>query len=507
MDSTALAAPLALEALVQQAIAEHRTGRSTLATALYRAVLDTCPSHPEANHNLGILLLQTGDLSGALELFRTALENDADRELYWVSYARALLLARRPADAVSILKEGKGHVLRTEAVDALLRDANALLGAAAAPDVSDAPICSFAAPQASALAARGDLDAAITRLRSAIAQGPQNADQLLLQLGDMLAQSGAIGGAIDALEQAIALNPSLAEAHFHLGSLLSENERVADGFSHLMRHAQLAQGNGGDEPESAHKIKHDREQVAHLAAKGLIGTSPERLALHLADGSRIGGPAVNPSNAGPDLQRRWTMAIPKFLVIDNFLTPEALEKLRNFCAESTVWKRVYDAGYIGATPADGFACPLLAQIAEEIRSLYNPVLSGYPFRYLGAFKYDSELSSGTNTHADFSAVNVNLYIAPDEANLAPDCGGMVIWNLQARTEAELRYYNGNEEALRGFIEASGASMHRIPHRANRAVIFESGLFHRTDDCSFKEGYLNKRINVSFLFGDWVDSPA
>jgi len=43
-------------------------------------------------------------------------------------------------------------------------------------------------------------------------------------------------------------------------------------------------------------------------------------------------------------------------------------------------------------------------------------------------------------------------------------------------------------------------MTRIPHRANRAVIFKSDLFHKTSDCRFAEGYLNKRINISLLFG-------
>jgi hypothetical protein len=40
----------------------------------------------------------------------------------------------------------------------------------------------------------------------------------------------------------------------------------------------------------------------------------------------------------------------------------------------------------------------------------------------------------------------------------------------------------------------------IPYRANRAVIFDSDLFHETDTIEFEEGYLNRRINVTMLFG-------
>jgi hypothetical protein len=32
------------------------------------------------------------------------------------------------------------------------------------------------------------------------------------------------------------------------------------------------------------------------------------------------------------------------------------------------------------------------------------------------------------------------------------------------------------------------------------VIFKSALFHKTDDCRFRTGYLDRRINVSLLFG-------
>ena len=42
----------------------------------------------------------------------------------------------------------------------------------------------------------------------------------------------------------------------------------------------------------------------------------------------------------------------------------ALEKLRRFCLDSTIWRQIYDGGYLGAFPEHGFAPPLLAQIAE-----------------------------------------------------------------------------------------------------------------------------------------------
>ncbi len=40
----------------------------------------------------------------------------------------------------------------------------------------------------------------------------------------------------------------------------------------------------------------------------------------------------------------------------------------------------------------------------------------------------------------------------------------------------------------------------VPYRANRAVIFDSNLFHETDRPRFKDGYLNRRINITLLYG-------
>ncbi len=488
--------------LVEQAIAEQRAGQSEVAERLYATALRICPNHPEANHNRAILLLQSGKSDAALQHFRVALENDADRELYWLSFARALLLAGRPDEAVAVLSEGVTHVLDKETAAGLRAQAIAMLGAAANGS-SSVDVDSLATAQARAFAARGETAAAVRRIENAIAARPARSEQLQVELADLLAEHGDIPAAIDMFEKLLERNRGLAEAHYHLGSILSENGRVSEGFAHLMERAALVHSSTRVEgqAELAHKLKHDREQRAYLIESGALrrGDPPSFV---LADGARVCGHAVNPANGAADLDARWKNASPRLLVFDDFLVPEALERLRRYCAGSTIWKRVYDAGYIGATPEDGFACPLLSQIVEEIQEVYQPILSGQPFRYLGAFKYDSELSTGTNTHADFSAVNVNLYITPDEANLAPDRGGMVIWDVAAQSEDELRYYNSHEHELRTLLEHRNAKAHHIPYRANRAIVFASNLFHRTDDCAFQEGYLNKRLNVSFLYGDW-----
>jgi hypothetical protein len=196
---------------------------------------------------------------------------------------------------------------------------------------------------------------------------------------------------------------------------------------------------------------------------------------------------------------------PQIAVIDNLLSEVALARLRRFCWGSTVWQRVYRDGYLGAMPEHGFACPLLAQITEELRATYPAILGEHPLLQFWGFKYDSKLN-GIAIHADFAAVNVNFWITPDEANLDPESGGLVIWDVPAPLNWDFAKYNDNVQAAREFLQASGARPTAIPHRANRAVIFDSDLFHETDRIVFKDGYLNRRINITLLYGR-RDAPA
>jgi len=54
--------------------------------------------------------------------------------------------------------------------------------------------------------------------------------------------------------------------------------------------------------------------------------------------------------------------------------------------------------------------------------------------------------------------------------------------------------------MRNFLQNAEAQAITVPYRANRAVIFDSDLFHETDRIQFQEGYENRRINVAFLYG-------
>lgn len=190
------------------------------------------------------------------------------------------------------------------------------------------------------------------------------------------------------------------------------------------------------------------------------------------------------------------------MVIDDFLSAPAWSELLQFCRDSTIWfANRYGNGRLGAFFGEGFNCPLLVQIAEEIRDAFPRVIGRkHPLAQMWGYKY-SPIHASKAPHADFAAVNVNFWITPDEANLDPDHGGLIIYDREAPPDWEFDDYNKNRgRKITNFISETGAKSIEIPYRANRAIIFNSDLFHATAACRFGERYEDRRMNVTMLYG-------
>jgi tetratricopeptide (TPR) repeat protein len=451
--------PGQVEAWVNRGVALQQQGKLTDAIASYDRAIGLAPCHMHAWRNRGTALLTLGRFADALISFDKVLALTPRQASAWLGRGRAQMGLQRFEDALESydialeIAPGDATALEQRTV---LRDTIKLLG--------DIP------PGADALEIWQD--------RGAVFQITQR-----------------FAEAVTALDKVLALDPRNATALMRKGAVLCEARRVAEGMEVYRHHAEIAFASESvtvdDDPP--HKQRHDAEQRAWLAARGINDDG-----FRLEPGARLDGPAVNPANAG-EIARRWRETDPPVVVIDNLLTEEALEGLRRFCRGSTMWRRPYKNGYLGAMPETGFACPLLAQIADELRDVFPTVIGDHGLRRTWGFKYDSSLT-GIPMHADQAAVNVNFWIAPDDASLDPGSGGLVVWDVKAPRDWDFARYNTDEAAIRAFLAGKNAKPIVVPHRANRAVIFDSDLFHETDKIVFKDGYENRRINITMLYG-------
>ncbi len=475
-------------------------GRHGEAIVRYDRSLSVEAAQPEAWNNRGAALQSLGRLEEAMESFAAALALAPQHDGALYNHATALLELNRTEEALAAFDQvvvrlpnhaeawnNRGIAQqRLERLDAALADFSRAVA--------------FRPDHAEALYNRGVVLEDMHRSREALASleralaARPDYPQAWVKRGVSLQRLQRFDEALASHVQALALRPDDAEALKHMASVLCESGRVENGFAVYARHAALMAATVP--PTAPHKIRHDAEQQAYLAQETgrLVDVAGE---LYLADGGRVAGGAVNPDTGGA--AARWVASRPQIVVIDDILTPAAFDGLRRFCLGSTVWRRAYDGGYLGALPEQGFACPLLAQIAGELRASYPAIFSNHPLHYLWGFKYDASLS-GIELHADKAAVNVNFWLTPDEANLDPGSGGLVVWDAAAPQDWDFRRYNGDTQACRAFLRDGNAKAVTIPYRANRAVIFDSDLFHETDVIAFRDGYLNRRINVTLLYG-------
>jgi tetratricopeptide (TPR) repeat protein len=110
---------LTIEQALQQGVSAHKEGKLQDAEKLYRAILQSQPLHPDANHNLGILAVSVYKAEAALPLFKTALETNPKIEQFWLSYIDALIKEKQFDNAKQVLEQAKTQGVAEEKLNVL----------------------------------------------------------------------------------------------------------------------------------------------------------------------------------------------------------------------------------------------------------------------------------------------------------------------------------------------------------------------------------------------------
>lgn len=537
----------ALRALLDEGKQHHQDGRLPDAERSYRLALEMAPGHPEPLHLLGLLAYRVNQFDQAIDLITQAIEEAPSNPLYQFNLGVVTQRAGHKEEAVRAYE--RALALNPKYVEALINLGNALkdLGRLDQAIIAYRKALTLNPRHADThnnlgvtLKEQGRLAAAISAYRDALRLKPTHLEALN-NLGLALMEAGSIDEAIASFQRALAVQPAYGKALYNLGIALiwtGDHQRAIECLSQA---AQAKHNHGKPVTESVvyrSRIKHDIEQVRYLLTRQLLGpesmgylqsleqldralsaqypdrnrcpVEPVQAAsiapsfnrfLHLADCDRLPSGALHAGLDVDNVEGRYLAKQPEVTFIDQLLNEEALTSLRRFCWESTIWKKDYENGYLGAFLGDGFATPLLLQIAEELRLKFSRIFKQHRLTQAWAFKQDSA-RRGLNIHADAAAVNVNFWITPDEANLDPEKGGLVVYDKEAPRDWNFAAYNSdqNKPKILEWLKQSGAQAIRIPYRANRAVVFNSDLFHETDDIRFKDDYLSRRINITLLYG-------
>ena len=176
--------------------------------------------------------------------------------------------------------------------------------------------------------------------------------------------------------------------------------------------------------------------------------------IHLRAAPEVAGRAVNERPDRPALTAQFAEqgAIP----VDDLLTPPALESLRRFLLESTIWHDFFHIdGFVASYLEDGLACPLLLQIADELRRAFPDILGEHPLSQAWAFK-GLRAQAAVDVPADDATVSVNFWVTPTEANLEPGSGGLVVCRAPPPDDWEIKNYDEDRERIVTFLEQKAA---------------------------------------------------
>lgn len=479
-----------IEALNGLGFALLRHGEPDRAVPIFRRVLDIAPEQAGAHHNLGNTLGACREFEQAAAAYRRALEID-------------------PADAASAFQLGN------------------------------------------ILADLGELEDALAAYRRVLDIEPEHIDARC-HLGTTWKDLGRFDEAEAVLRETLRRQPAHAKAHTQLGLTLVAKGRIEDASEIILAPVRRyrAVGMGGIETGTnvipnliqdfdrvnRTKIRHDIEQISYLLDRGRIAPNYQKLLgeyqsilaafpdggdlrlgelspppsaefkaaynrmVYFASVGAIAAGALNPDLDFAAIEAEFFDGAPAFACIDGLLSADALAGLRRFCMESTIWFQMTFSDELGTSLTNGFSCPLLFQISNELRENLPRIFGDNQLKFCWAYKYYKNLS-GLDLHADSAAISINFWITPDDANLDDTSGGLVLWDRTAPKRFFGRALDEQGEILKRVIDDSGARAFKLPYRCNRGAIFNSDVIHKTDQLHFKDGYDNRRINITMMYGE------
>jgi Flp pilus assembly protein TadD len=505
----------------------------------HRAAAEIAPDHAGAHRNQGKAFLQMGRFHEATRAYERSLELEPTDAQSAVLCAHALASSGDLVGAwvrceVSIDKGAASPDLHTLLLE-LLIECNEIDKAGIAsrlPEIAPAVLHKLALGY---LRLNRSLDASEVLTR-AVQQSP-NDHTLVFHLAIAQKNAGQRHEAQVSFARAAEIKPADPLSRANLGWLQLQNGLLTDALHSMQEAARIGtlQPPPDDELRAvpSHRIHHDAEQFRYLmktsslsdearayaheiiALDEALPSTPGVIDLTLPDHAKIRAgwnrhhhlpdcpahpdSALNPALDLHQIQTAYQASSPEMVIVDDLLRPDALKALQRYCREATIWKRTYESGYVGAFMRSGLATALILQLAEELREALPQIIGDHRLEQCWSFKCDGGLDA-VSLHADVAAVNVNLWISTEDGNEDPDSGGLRVWDVESPSDWAFSDYNANQPKAREFLRASNAQPIAVAHRSNRALIFNSTLFHESDRIQFRPDYENRRINITLLYG-------
>ncbi len=432
-----------VRALIEEALAQHEAGRLDAAEATYKEALSVLPDNVAAKLNLGVLTAALGKHELAIEYFNSIILTQPNYEMAYFNRAVSLIALGKTVEAIANLNY----------------------------------VCKLDPSHYKAHRALGFLHLSHSRRGEAMDHWAQTYE---LRRGDIRTGIG---------------NHSLNKSS--RGKLLHDAEQfrfLASVSRERQKFELLALGY----ETAAKEASNDIFSVSDALAESL-GEDYNK-AINIRSAPEIPGGAVEARPDYDQIMRSFYLDQKGIAWFDDLLTPKALMALQRYLLESTIWHDFsHIGGFVASYLEDGLACPLVLQIADELRHVFPDILGHHPLCQAWAFK-GIDGNAAIEAHVDDADVSVNFWITPNDGNLDAATGGLEICRDPPPASWAIKDYNLDKSRAHSYLEQRADSNIIIPYCENRAVIFDSHIPHRSHRPQFINDYKYHRINITLLFG-------
>ena len=235
---------------LRKAVEAYKSGDVAAAKRLFSSIIQIEPNQPDANNNMGAILVASGDLEEALPFIKTALEANFSVAQYWFNYIDVLFKLDRFSEALELLAVARNKGCKGQAFDEL----EERLGSTAIKfeiqiesflklidqgeiakvlEVSEQLLREI--PDSLSLLnvvclaneKSGNFNAAVDNYKQILKIVP-NSPEAYNNMGNALKDQGKLEEAIAAYNKTLSIKPDYAEAYYNMGNALKEQGKLEE---------------------------------------------------------------------------------------------------------------------------------------------------------------------------------------------------------------------------------------------------------------------------------------